>query len=282
MEEKRASFYHRAWRRFKKNSLGRIGLGIVCFLIMIAWGAPVIALYNPNEIHLTEIWGAPSFKNPLGQDELGRDIYSRLIWGTRISLQIGIFSAIIMLMIGVTLGSISGYFGGIIDNIIMRITDILLTLPTIFLLILATSLFKERGIYMIIMVIGLLRWPTLARITRAEFLSLKERKFVDAARSSGASDIRIIFKHIFPNTLPPIIITSTINIASAILSEAGLSYLGLGDPTVVSWGKMLSRGLETLRVAWWAAIIPGLAIFFTVLGFNLLGDSLRDAFDIKQ
>lgn len=280
-KEKGASFYRRAWRRFKKNTLGLIGLAMISLLIFIAIIAPVISPYDPNDYSLRGIWAPPSSQHLLGQDELGRDILSRLIWGSRITLQVGFLSIFIMLIIGVPLGAIAGYFGGTIDIIIMRFTDVLLSLPTIFLLILTVSILKARGIYTIIMIIGLLRWPTLARITRAEFLSLKERPFIEAAVSYGAKSPRIIFRHILPNIFPTIITTSTFNLASSILSETALSFLGLGDPTVVSWGKMLSRATEALRIAWLGTAAPGFAIFCTVLAFNLFGDGLRDSFDIK-
>ena len=204
------------------------------------------------------------------------------MWGSRSSILIALGIIIIETIIALVIGSISGYYGGIIDNILMRISEVLLTIPSLILLIVAVSMFKVRSSSTIMVLTGLLWWPWSYRILRSEFLSLKESLYVEAAKSLGASDLRIIFRHILPNALSPIIVSATFDLAAAILYLTTLTFLGLGDPTVVSWGNMINDGRYYLRTAWWIATFPGIAIFFTALGFNLIGDGLRDAFDIKS
>lgn len=278
---KRASLYYKALRRLMRNRMSIVGLTIVFSLVFIAIFCPIIAPHPPKKQFWGEEWAKPSKRFLFGTDDLGRDVFSRLIWGTRTSLIVGIVSVVIMCTIGITLGAISGYIGGIFDQIIMRITDIIMTIPTLILLLLISSILKTRSLLIIMIIIGFLNWPSMARIVRSQFLSFKEQNFVEAAKSIGVSDWRIIFKHILPNAVSPIIVISTLRVASAILTEAALSFLGFGDPLAISWGIMLHRGHITIRYAPWVAIAPGLAIFITVVGLNLFGDGLRDALDVR-
>jgi len=274
-----------AWRKFKKNKVAIIGTIMVLILILMGVLAPFVAPYNPRRadwVDTSRKFSPPSSKYLLGTDNLGRDVFSYVVWGSRSSILIALGIIIIETIIALVIGSISGYYGGIIDNILMRISEVLLTIPSLILLIVAVSMFKVRSSSTIMVLTGLLWWPWSYRILRSEFLSLKESLYVEAAKSLGASDLRIIFRHILPNALSPIIVSATFDLAAAILYLTTLTFLGLGDPTVVSWGNMINDGRYYLRTAWWIATFPGIAIFFTALGFNLIGDGLRDAFDIKS
>jgi peptide/nickel transport system permease protein len=278
---KGVSFYKKAWTRFLENKTSISGLIILLSLVLIALLAPLISPHDPTQQYWGQELVPPSARFPLGTDSFGTDVLSKIIWGARTSLVVGIVSVSIMLAIGVTLGSLSGYHGGKIDSIVMRITDIFLCVPTILLLIVIASTLATRNLLITMVIIGLVNWPQMARVTRSQFLSLREETFVEAARVAGASNTRIILRHILPSALSPIIIVATIQIANAIIAESTLSFLGLGDPSAISWGNLLSRGRDTLREAWWVATFPGLAIFITVLGLNLVGDGLRDAFDVR-
>lgn len=279
---RKAGFIYSAFRRFRKNKLSIIGGIIFLSMVIDAVFCPYISPYDPNSAFWGDESSPPSQKFLLGTDRIGRDVLSRVMWGARTSLMVGIISTILISIIGVSVGSIAGYKGGILDNVLMRITDMVISIPTTILLISIVAVLRTRSLGLIMVVIGLVNWPTMARIARSEFLSIKERPYVEAARSIGASDIRIILRYILPNATGPIIVTATINMAYAILWEAALSFLGLGDPTAISWGTMLMRGYMTLRFSWWEATFPGLAIFITVLGINFLGDGLRDAFDVRM
>lgn len=263
----------------KNHFLLLLGLCIVFSMCFCAIFAPYFTPYLPNELNLDQILHAPSAEHLMGTDALGRDVFTRLLYGARVSLWVGFIAVGISSFIGITLGLISGYFGGIIDEIIMRLVDIMLCFPSFFL-ILAVIAFLEPSLTNIMIVIGFTSWTGLTRLVRAETLSLRERDFISAAKLSGASKIRILFIHILPNTLAPVLVSATLGIAGAILVESSLSFLGLGvQPPDPSWGNMLLDGKDVLSNAPWLSFFPGIAIFITVLGYNLLGESLRDILD---
>lgn len=249
---------------------------VIAFLIFLALFGSYITPYDPFEIKVDEILQPPSLEHPLGTDLLGRDLLSRMIYGAKISLQVSLVAVGLSLLIGIFLGALAGYFGGVIDQIISRFIDIVLCFPTIFL-ILAVIAYLEPSIITIMMVIGLTSWMGVARLVRAEFLSLKEREFVLAAKLYGASSLRIIFKHLLPNALPPILVSASLGMGQAILIESALSFLGIGvQPPTPSWGNLLIEGKEAMEVAWWLSFFPGLAILITVLAFTLFGEALQD------
>ncbi len=267
------------WKRFKKNLLSVAGLIIILILSLTALSAPVIAPYDPMKIDVYNVLSPPNVSHPFGTDELGRDVLSRMIWGSRVSLKVGFIAVGIAIFIGCLIGSVSGYYGRAIDAVLMRFVDVMLAFPTFFL-ILAVIAIVEPGISTIMIVIGVTGWMDVARLVRAEFLSLKEREFILAARAIGASDFRIILRHILPNALSPVFVAATFGIAGAILIESSLSFLGLGvQPPEPSWGNILTSGKDNITVAWWLSFFPGLAILITVLSYNLVGEGLRDALD---
>jgi peptide/nickel transport system permease protein len=266
-------------KRFKKNKLAVAGGVIVMCLFFIAVLAPLISPFSPNEIDRKEILEPPSLKHPLGTDDLGRDLLSRMIWGARVSLAVGFVAVGIATIIGMMLGALSGYYGGWSDRIIMRFIDVMLSIPTFFL-ILAVIAFVGPSIWNIMIVIGITSWMGVARLVRAEFLSIKEREYVLAAKALGASDIKIIFRHIMINSLAPVLVSAVLGVASAVLVESALSFLGLGvQPPTPSWGNILTLGKDNIEIAWWLSVYPGLAILITVLGYNLLGEGIRDSID---
>ena len=264
-----------------RNRLALFGLIIVMTLFAIAVFAPLISPYNYKNINVQNILMPPSSTHFFGTDDLGRDVCSRMIWGARISLAVGFVSVGISTLIGITFGALAGYYGKFVDIIIMRFVDIMLCIPGFFL-ILAVIAFLGANIFNIMIIIGLTSWMGVARLVRAEFLSLKEREFVLGAKASGASDFRIIFIHILPNALSPVFISAVLGVAAAVLLESSLSFLGLGiQPPTPSWGNILTEGKSNIEIAWWLSVFPGLAILITVLGYNLLGEGLRDALDPK-
>jgi len=269
------------WRKLKKSRLAVIGGSIVLLATAVAVLAPVIAPYDPQQMFYGEERNPPSTKFWFGTDSGGRDVFSWVIWGARISLYVGFAAVLIELLIGGGIGMIAGYFGGIIDETLMRITDVVLTLPTLMLLILAVSMFQARSIHITTLVMGFLGWPFMARVVRSEFLSLRESTYVEAAKLMGATNWRIILRHILPNTLSTIIVLVSIDIPSYVFWEASLTFLGFGDRLSPSWGVLIQNGTGLLRDSPWITTFPGLALFFTSLGFNLLGDGLRDALDVK-
>ena len=270
--------------RCLRRCLGRhlmftLGLGIVLVMSLAALFAPLIAPHDPNMPHEHAVLVPPCAEFWLGTDRLGRDVFSRLLYGGQVSLWVGFVAVGISVSIGTVLGLISCYFRGWVDEIIMRGVDVMLCFPSFFL-ILAVIAFLEPGLTNIMVVIGLTSWMGVARLVRAETLSLREREFVAAARLAGCSTARMLFGHILPNALAPILITATLGVAGAILVESSLSFLGLGmSPPTPSWGNMLQDGKNVLECAPWLSLYPGLAILFTVLGYNLLGESLRDWLD---
>jgi len=267
------------WRRFRKNRLALAGSVLVLFLFFVSLLAPWLAPYDPNAIDLKNILAPPSAEHWFGTDQLGRDVCSRMIWGAGISLKVGFVATGIAILIGTILGAVSGYYGGWVDSVIMRFVDIMLCFPTFFL-ILAVIALLEPSIWNIMIIIGITGWMGITRLVRADFISLKERDFILAARAIGASDMRIIFGHMLPNAMASILVTATLGVAGAILTGSALSFLGIGvQPPTPSWGNILTAGKDNIDIAWWLSLYPGLAILLTVLGYNLLGEGIRDSLD---
>lgn len=267
-----------------KYGMLTIGLVIVGVMSIAALLSPFIAPFDPDALNLDMILQPPSFSHIMGTDALGRDVFSRLLHGARISLWVGFVAVGIAISIGLVLGLVAGYFRGWVDELIMRLVDIMLCFPSFFL-ILSVIAFLEPSLVNIMIVIGLTSWMGVARLVRAETLSLRERDFIAASRLAGASATRIIAFHILPNALAPVLVSATLGVAGAILTESALSFLGLGvQPPTASWGNMLLDGKQVLEIAPWLSIFPGCAILITVLGYNLLGESLRDLLDprLKQ
>ena len=277
------------WRKLKKNKMAIVGLVITVFVVVIGLIGPYITPHNPfyspvmeDQMHELSMQG-PSLRHPFGTDRLGRDLFSRVIYGTRISLMVGVFTQLISVVIGITLGSLAGFFGGIVDDIISYLINVFLAFPFLLFAIAIMAVFEDPGINQIFIALGLISWPALARIVRGTVMSIKEKEYIEAVRSLGASNFRIIIKHVIPNSLAPIIVTVTLGVAGAILAEAGLSFLGIGvQPPMPSWGIMLSDGRSYIRSHPYMMFFPGFAIMFTVLGFNLFGDGLRDILDPKM
>ena len=275
----RANAFSATLRLIGRQPLLSLGLLLVGGVTLAAVFAPFISPHSPSAMDLDAILAPPSATHWLGTDGLGRDIFTRLLYGGRVSLWVGFVAVGISVSIGATLGLIAGYFRGLVDECIMRLVDIMLCFPSFFL-ILAVIAFLEPSLFNIMVVIGLTSWMGVARLVRAETLTLRERDYVAAARLSGAPLSRILFIHILPNALPPILVSATLGVAGAILVESSLSFLGLGvQPPTPSWGNMLLEGKEALEISPWLSVFPGLAILFTVLGYNLLGESLRDFMD---
>jgi len=252
---------------------------VVILLFVVSFLSPVISPYDPNEIDLKNVLSSPSRDHLFGTDQLGRDVMSRMIWGAGISLKVGFVATGIAIFVGAILGAIAGYYGRWVDAVIMRFVDIMLCFPSFFL-ILAVIAILEPSIWNIMIVIGLTGWMGITRLVRADFISLKERDFVQAARGIGASDFRIIFRHILPNAMASVLVAATLGVAGAILTESALSFLGIGvQPPTPSWGNILTAGKDNIDIAWWLSLYPGLAILITVLGYNLLGEGIRDSLD---
>jgi len=267
------------WRALARNRLAIIGGTVVLCLVALALLAPVIAPWDPNRPDMTRILEPPSRAHPLGTDQLGRDVLSRMLYGARVSLAVGFVSVGIATAIGICLGSMAGYRGGIVDGTVMRLVDLMLVFPRFFLL-LAVLAFLTPSIWTIMAVIGLTGWMGVTRLVRAEFLSLKEREFIMSSQSIGASGFRIVWRHILPNAMAPVLVAMTLGIPAAVLTESGLSFLGLGvQPPFATWGNILNEGKEVIEIGWWLSLYPGLAILFTVLSYNLLGEGIRDALD---
>lgn len=264
------------------NPLAMAGFIIIAMVLLLALLAPIIAPYDSDDINVKAILLAPSAEHWMGTDGLGRDVFSRMLHGGRISLLVGLVAVGISTAIGILLGAIAGYYRGWVDTFIMRLVDVMLSIPSFFL-ILAVIAFLTPSIINIMIVIGLTSWMGVTRLVRAEFLSLTDREFVMASRTLGAKDARLIFRHLLPNSLTPIIVSAVLGIASAVLMESGLSFLGLGvQAPQASWGNILTDGKEYIQFAWWLSLFPGLAILLTVLGYNLLGEGLRDALDPRS
>ncbi|MEQ1502637.1 MAG: ABC transporter permease [Myxococcota bacterium] len=272
-------------RTLRRHRTGMMGLFGVLFLITITLVTPMIAPFDPIAVSVGEKLTPPCREFLMGTDEFGRDVFSRLLYGGRISLAIGFVAVVIAATLGTTLGATAAFVGGWVDRLIMFLVDVLLSLPRLVLLLTIVGMFRvtgTKGIFLIVVILGTTAWMAIARIVRSEVLSLKEREFVQAARALGMSQLRILFVHLVPNSLAPVIVFCSLAIGGTMLAEAGLSFLGLGVPPPTStWGVMVNDGREPLRTAPWIAVFPGLAIMTAVLSFNLLGDGLRDALDPK-
>jgi peptide/nickel transport system permease protein len=269
-------------RAFRKNRIAVLGLMIVVWVYLIALVTPLIAPHDPaaQASLLTARMVGPGGEFILGTDDLARDIFSRILYGARISLSIGFVAVGISVTIGTLLGAVSGYLGGWVDTVIMRFVDMVISFPRLVLLIALSALFNTNSIFVITVILGFTQWPGTARIVRGEVLSLREREFIEASRALGFSRRRIILRHVIPNVLSPVIVAATLAIGNVIVLEAGLSFLGLGLlPPTPSWGSMVAGGRDQLLGAWWMSTFPGLAIVLTVVAFNLAGEGLRDAID---
>jgi peptide/nickel transport system permease protein len=267
------------WRYFKKNKLAVGGLAVIVITFLIAGFASFMAPHDPGKTDVSLKLQPPSPQHPLGTDQLGRDVFSRMLHGSRISLSVGFVAVAISILIGILVGALAGYYGGWVDSLLMRFVDIMICFPSFFLILTVVALLGP-SLLKVMFVIGITSWMGTSRFVRAEFLSLRERDFVQAAQALGVRDLRIIFRHILPNALAPVFVTATLDVATAILVEAGLSFLGFGaQPPAPSWGNILTEGRTYIFDAWWLTIFPGLAILITVLSFNLLGEGLRDALD---
>jgi peptide/nickel transport system permease protein len=266
-----------ALARLAANKLALAGAVVVLALFAVSWLAPVISPHDPSEIKVTRRFKPPGTPGHLlGTDSLGRDVLSRMIWGSRVSLKVGFVAVGLSTLIGLALGALSGYHGGLVDSVVMRFCDLMLCFPSMFL-ILAVIAILEPSIWNVMIVIGLTSWMGVARLVRAELMALKSRDFVLSARLLGASDFRIIWRHLLPNAMGPVLVTATLGVAGAILTESSLSFLGLGvQPPTPTWGSILSEGKNYLERAWWLSLYPGLAILVTVLSYNLLGEGLRE------
>jgi peptide/nickel transport system permease protein len=275
------------WKRFRKHPGAIFGFVVIFLLAVFIMLAP-LSPYDPEKSSISERYQPPSLSHPMGTDALGRDLLTRVLYGGRISLTVGLLVVIISITIGVPIGALAGYYGGRLDGILMRITDAFLSLPSFLVLILLSAilreveapLFERNNVLTISLVIGVFAWTTFARLVRATFLTLRETDFVSASRALGGSDLRIIIRHILPNSIGPIIVEATLEFGYAIIEESGLSFLGFGiQPPTPSWGNLLSNAQEHFTKYPWLAIFPGLMIFLSIISINYIGDGLRDAFD---
>jgi len=292
--------YQQFWRRFRRNRLAVISLFFIVFLAIVAllWSGDPVSPdkaatlnlvekpldrvrsypYDPNAAVLDDMIEPPSPQHPFGTDQLGRDVCARLLHGTRISMTVGLVAVGISITIGITIGALAGYFAGWIDTFLMRFVDIMMNFPRFFLVITVVALLDKPSFWWIILVLGVTGWTGTARLVRAEFLSLRSRDFVVAVKALGAGHARTMFKHMLPNGVAPVLVSATLGVAGAILTEAGLSFLGFGvQPPQATWGNILSQGRTYVFDAWWLTVFPGIAVLLTVLAFNLLGEGLRDA-----
>ncbi|HZJ10007.1 MAG TPA: ABC transporter permease [Trueperaceae bacterium] len=278
-----AFFASRRVRSFTRHRLGLLGLFIVVLFTLVAIFAPQIAPYDPADQRIaTARLEPPSLEFLMGTDELGRDLFSRIVYGARISMRIGLIAEGIALVIGIVLGAAAGFFGGAVDNLIMRVTDVFFAIPGLLFLIVVVAIFGS-GATTIFLALGLISWPSEARVMRSEVLRIRDREYVTAARALGLRDVGIIAKHILPNSLASMIVIGSLGVAGAILSEATLSFLGLGiQEPLASWGTMINRGQQYIFSAWWYSVFPGAVIMLVVLGFNFLGDAVRDALAVED
>jgi peptide/nickel transport system permease protein len=271
--------WRQLWRQFRKNRAAEISLYVIILFILAAAFAPLLSPYDPFALGDDTLLG-PNGVHWMGTDDLGRDTLSRVVYGARVPLIVGFLATAASMLIGTVVGALSGYFGGRTDSILMRATEYTLVVPRFFLALLVIAMLGT-GIMKIVLVIGLLGWPEAARVVRAQFLTFREREFVIAARAIGAGHLNVIFREILPNAVPPAVVVASILVARAILLEAGLSFLGLGDPNLVSWGSLLSEAQERISASVWLAVFPGAAISLLVLCINLFGDGINDVLNPK-
>ena len=281
------------WRQFRRHRMALVGLLVLAGLVIGSVSVSVVSPYDPEKSSMRERREPPSLTHPMGTDTLGRDMMTRLFYGGRISLTIGLLATLLGVTIGTVIGALAGYYGGTTDNLLMRLTDLFISLPRIFMLIIMSLLLRSvevpilqayGGVGGIVLILGLLSWTGVARLVRGQFLSLKEKEFVEAAQTLGIRNMRIVFRHVLPNTATPIIVAATLLVAGSIISESGLSFLGFGvQPPTPTWGNMLNAAQDEMRKGnWWMAFFPGLMIFLTVISINYIGDGLRDALDPRK
>ena len=276
-----ASLRARAWRRFRRHKLAMVGLVYIVLVTLMALAAPLLVGHDPIKINPRNAYSAPSADHPLGTDLAGRDVWARLVYGTRVSLAVGLVSVSISLAITMVLGTLAGYYGGAVDMIIMRFTDVVMVFPGLVLIIAVVSVVGP-SIFNIMAILGILGWTGTTRLLRAQILSVRELDYVVAARATGVPDWRIMWEHVLPNSIAPLLVSATFGVAGAILTEAGLSFLGLGVlPPTSSWGSMLkaANSMTVMERNWWMWIPPGIAVLLTVMAINFAGDGLRDALD---
>jgi peptide/nickel transport system permease protein len=281
--ERRVSEWQRTLRLLRRNPISVLGIVLVAVALICAVIAPLVAPYDPILGILRDHLQGPSALHIFGTDNLGRDVFTRVLYGSQVSLAIALAVQVLTLVLGLVLGLLSGFYGGLIDAIIMRVADIVMSFPLLIIAIALVGVLGSTDVN-IIVALALVSWPYVTRLTRSQVLSLKQQEYITAARSLGASDSTLMFRHILPNLLTPVVVYVTLSIGAVILSEAALSFLGLGggDQSQPSWGKMLNESRAYIRSAWWMPFFPGIAILFTVLGFNLLGDGLRDVLDVRS
>ena len=281
------------WRQFRRHQMAVLSTFILALLIFGAIFVPVLSPYDPEASSMRERSEPPSLAHPMGTDTLGRDILTRLLYGGRVSLTIGLLATVLGIGIGTAIGAFAGYYGGMVDNLLMRLTDLFIALPRIFMLIVMTLFMRSLdigflsaygGVGGIVLILGILSWTGVARIVRGQFLGLKQKEFVEAARTLGIGNQRIVLRHVLPNTATPIIVAATLLVAATIIAESGLSFLGFGvQPPTPTWGNMLRSAQDEMRKGnWWMAVFPGLMIFLTVISINYIGDGLRDALDPRK
>ena len=277
------SQWQMAVERFRAHRPAVLGIFVLATLALLSAAAPIVSPYDPDKTQLLALYEPPSLSHPFGTDDLGRDLATRILYGGRVSLSVGLLAVTVAVSIGTLVGVVAGYYGGWIDSLLMRFVDMMFSFPRLFLLILFGVFFKGMTVGVIVLVLGVLSWMTTSRLVRASFLSLKRREFVEAARSVGARDRRIIVRHILPNSLAPIIVAATLGVAAAIIAESTLSFLGLGiQPPTSSWGNMLNHATTDMGKAPWLAFFPGFFIFLAVMSINFIGDGLRDALDPRH
>jgi peptide/nickel transport system permease protein len=277
------TFARRIFRRFRRDRVATAALATLFFLTACVLIGPILSpfAYDFQDVNLIGQPSAPSWTHPFGTDNLGRDTLSRVVYGGRVSLVVGLASALIAASAGTAIGATAGYYGGIVDSVLMRTTDVALSIPALPLVLLISGLIRP-SVPLLVMLIGCLAWMSTARLVRSQFLTLREREFVDASRALGATDFKLIFRHILPNTIGPITVSATLTVGQAILLESAMSFFGFGvQPPIPTWGNLLNEATQYLDMAPWMAIPPGLAIFLTVLSVNAMGDGLRDAIDSR-